>query len=100
MANSQSGYHCFQNNKMIKLISENPKKPIKLFVDSGTYEHEVGSSFLPADERDFIGANRRLKKVLEAKGYNFVYSEYHEGHTWGNWRRHLIDSLIYFFGKE
>ena len=99
MAYSQSGYHCFQKDKMIKLIMENRKKLIHLFLDSGTYEHEVGSTFLPEDERDFISANRRLRIALMEKGYNFEYREYNEGHTWGNWRRHLIDALIYFLGK-
>ncbi len=98
MAYSQSGYHCFQKDRMINLFLHKPVKPIKLYIDSGTYEHEVGSTFLPEDERDFISANRRLRKILLEKKYDFTYNEYHEGHTWGNWRRNLIDALIYFFG--
>jgi enterochelin esterase-like enzyme len=41
-----------------------------------------------------------MQEVLKKKNYDFVYREYPEGHTWGNWRRHLIDALIHFFGKE
>jgi enterochelin esterase-like enzyme len=37
--------------------------------------------------------------VLDKKGYDVVQREYHEGHTWGNWRRHLIDALEDYFGK-
>ena len=96
---SQSGYQSFQGDKLINAYKASEKKAIKLYVDSGTYEQKVGASFLPKDEIDFISANRRFKKVLEEKGYNFVYHEYPEGHTWGNWRRHMIDALIYFFGK-
>jgi enterochelin esterase-like enzyme len=39
-----------------------------------------------------------MKDALAEKGYDFVYKEYPEGHTWGNWRRHLIDALIHFYG--
>ena len=96
---SQSGYHSFNKDSLIKLINDSDLKPINIYMDVGTYEHSVGANFLPESERDFLAGNRRMKKVLEEKGYNFKYAEYHEGHTWGNWRRHLIDALIYFFGK-
>ncbi len=97
---SQSGYHCFQKDRMIRLFKEGLRRQVKLFIDCGTYEHEVGSTFLPEGERDFINANRRLREALSEKKYDFVYREYHEGHTWGNWRRHLIDALVYFWGKK
>lgn len=97
---SQSGYQSFQNDRLIKLYAAENKKPLKLYVDTGLYERSVGLSFLPKEETDFLLANRRLKKVLEDKGYNFVYREYPEGHTWGNWKRHMIDALIYFFPIE
>ncbi|MCX6151396.1 MAG: alpha/beta hydrolase-fold protein [Ignavibacteriales bacterium] len=97
-AYSQSGYFSFKDDSIIKLIRDSAIKPINLFVDIGTYEKKVGADFLPVAELDFLNANRRMKKVLTEKGYNFIYKEYFEGHTWGNWRRHLIDGLIYFFG--
>lgn len=97
---SQSGYQSFNNDKLITLYKTEPKKEIKLYVDIGIYEEVVGGSFLPKEELNFLEANRRLKKVLNEKGYNFVYKEYSEGHTWGNWKRHLIDALIYFFPKD
>ncbi|MEO8399570.1 MAG: alpha/beta hydrolase-fold protein [Ignavibacteriaceae bacterium] len=100
MAYSQSGYHSFQKDKMIYLLEINEQKPVKLYVDIGTYERKVGSSFISLDETDFLAANRRLRKALLQKNYNFIYKEYFEGHTWGNWRRHLIDALIYFFKKK
>jgi len=100
MAYSQSGYHSFNDDKLIKLIGSSEKREIRLFVDVGTYEKKVGATFLPDKETNFSEGNRRLKKVLEEKGYDFMYKEYYEGHTWGNWRRHLIDALIYFFGEN
>lgn len=99
-AYSQSGYFSFNSDKLINLIASSEKKQIRLFADVGTYERSVGASFLPVEERDFLEANRRLKKTLEEKQYDFVYKEYYEGHTWGNWRKHLIDALNYFFGVK
>jgi enterochelin esterase-like enzyme len=97
---SQSGYHSFNKDSLIKLINNSDLKPINIYLDVGTYEHSVGANFLPEGERDFLAGNRRMKKVLEKKRYDFKYAEYHEGHTWGNWRRHLIDALMYLFGKK
>jgi len=98
-AYSQSGYVSFQNDKLIRLIESSSMRPVRFYVDIGIYERNVGSLFLPADETDFLEGNRRLRKVLEEKGYDFRYKEYSEGHTWGNWRRHLIDVLEDHFGK-
>jgi enterochelin esterase-like enzyme len=97
---SQSGYHSFQNDQIIKRYRQSERKSIRLYVDVGTYERAVGASFLPSQENDFLLANRRFKTVLQEKEYDFVYREYFEGHTWGNWRRHLIDGLIHFFGTD
>jgi len=99
-AYSQSGYFSFSNNKLIKLFSNNLPKSIKLYFDIGTFEEKVGANFLPSSELDFTDANRRMRDVLLKKDCDFIYREYHEGHTWGNWRRHLIEALIYFFGKQ
>lgn len=96
---SQSGYHSFKKNRMIELVKENAAKDIKVYLDVGTYEKIVGADLLPEEERNFTQCNRDMKEVLSPKGYDFVYKEYPEGHTWGNWRRHLIDALIHFYGK-
>ena len=99
-AYSQSGYFSFNNNRLLKLFDEQPAKHLKLYFDIGTYEEKVGADFLPSGELDFTHANRRMRDILLFKDYDFVYKEYHEGHTWGNWRRHLIDGLEYFFGNK
>jgi enterochelin esterase-like enzyme len=99
-AYSQSGYFSFNKDRMIKLLDSVSVKPIELFIDIGTYEESVGASFLPQDETNFLEGNRRFKEALIKNEYNFVYKEYYEGHTWGNWRRHLIDALIHFFNKN
>lgn len=95
---SQSGYASFQNDALISAYQNAPPRPIRLYVDVGHFERSVGAAFLPEAEQDFLLANRRFEAVLRARNYDFVYREYPEGHTWGNWRRHLIDALIHFFG--
>ncbi|MBC8401877.1 MAG: hypothetical protein H8E14_10355 [Candidatus Marinimicrobia bacterium] len=94
----QSGYYSFQEDTLIKQIAQADTQPVRYYIDVGEYEHQVGADLLPAGETDFLAANRRLKIILKDKGYDFIYREYPEGHTWGNWRRHLIDVLIHFFG--
>ena len=95
---SQSGYQSFQNDRIIKVYQSAPNKDIRLFVDVGTYETVVGAGMLPDAETDFLAANRRFEGELKEKKYDYIYHEYPEGHTWGNWRAHLADALKYFFG--
>ena len=74
------------------------KLNLKLALDCGTYETRVGGGYLAASEGDFTAANRRMQATLQDKGYEIHYQEYPEGHTWGNWRQHLVDVLPWFFG--
>lgn len=97
---SQSGYHSFRKNSLTRKVLETDKKELNIYLDSGTYERNVGASFLPDGERDFLLGNRKMNQALNKKGYNHIYKEYPEGHTWGNWRRHLIDALKHFYGTS
>ncbi len=99
-AYSQSGYLSFSNYKIIDVIKNHTGNRLKLYFDIGTYEEKVGADFIPANEWDFTGANRRINDLLSSERHEFIYKEYHDGHTWGNWRRHLIDAMIYFFGTK
>lgn len=94
---SQSGYHSFQDDRMVRIVGAADPPPVRLYVDVGTYETSVGAGMLPAAETDFLAANRRLRDALVARGVDAVYAEYPEGHTWGNWRGHLPDALRHFF---
>jgi enterochelin esterase-like enzyme len=100
MCYSQSGYFSFQKDQLIEVVDNSKVKPIKLYLDVGHYERQVGALFLPMEETDFLLANRRMQNVLGSKGYDYIYREYLEGHNWGNWRRHLIDALEHFFENK
>jgi len=68
-------------------VMNGPKKEIKWYIDWGTYETTI-----------MVDA-RMFKEGLTAKGYDFTWSEWHEGHSWGSWRAHLDIALEYFFPK-
>lgn len=63
-----------------------PKKKLKIYLDIGTYDIPL-----------LVPMVRNFKKIIEAKAYSYYYQEFHEGHSWGNWRAHIDDALIFFF---
>jgi enterochelin esterase-like enzyme len=95
----QSSYFSFGDDAARRVVEGSPRQAIRLFVDVGTYEWIVGPQFIPPPEQDFLQGNRRMRSALESAGYDLVYREYPEGHTWGNWRTHLIEALKHFFGR-
>ena len=63
------------------------KLPIEIFLSTGTVNDK---------ERD----TRRLKSILDQKGYEFKYMEVAEGHNWRNWKPLLDDILVHFYGID
>jgi enterochelin esterase-like enzyme len=70
-------YNDFENSE---------KLPVDIFLSTGTVNDKAATT-------------RRLKKVLDGKGYSFKYMEVAEGHNWRNWKPMLDDILIYFYKK-
>jgi len=60
--------------------------PLKIFMSTGAVN-------------DTEEGTRRLKAILDAKGYHFKYLEVDEGHNWKNWKPLLDDILLYFFAS-
>lgn len=65
-----------------------PPGSLKFYLDVGTYDIQV-----------LIPLVRNFRVLLEQKGYAHRYAEFHEGHSWGNWRAHIDDALKFFFPK-
>jgi enterochelin esterase family protein len=98
LAYSQSGYLSFRGDALIKECHSAAELPGRFFADCGTYERRVARGIVPDDEGDFLEANRRFRDMMRGRKADLIYREYPEGHTWGNWRAHLIDALQHFFG--
>ena len=71
-------------------LQNGPKIPVKFYLDVGTYDISTESFRL-------LRLNREFRDVLVSKGYSVTYAEYHEGHSWGNWRAHTGDILKTFY---
>ena len=84
---AQSPSYWWKDEAMIDMMATGRHVPIKLYIETGTI-------------RDAQVHARKMKKVLEEKGYEFSYAEYPEGHNWGHWRAHIEDILVYFFGTQ
>ncbi len=63
-----------------------PKLNLKIYLDLGTYDIPV-----------LLPRVRNLVPVIESKSYEVQYIEFHDGHSWGNWRGHIDNALEMFF---
>ena len=61
--------------------------PIRFFLEAGM------------SERALLEQNRRMRGVLEGKGYALTYREYQGGHDYACWRGGLADGLIATLGS-
>jgi enterochelin esterase-like enzyme len=66
--------------------------PIRFYLEAGLFENDYPDTLL--------AQNRRLRDVLEAKGYSVVYSEFVGGHEFLSWRGSVADGLIALAGRE
>lgn len=79
-----------QSSNVISSISNrlqsDPQLALQFYLDLGTYDISA-----------LIPLVRNLVQILEQRDYNYRYAEYHEGHSWGNWRAHIDNALEMFF---
>jgi enterochelin esterase family protein len=73
------------------------------FVDDSLYEGYRASPRLPL--KVFLSTGypwdfdaRTMRQILEEKGYDPLYLEVPEGHSWGQWRSQIDDLLFYLLG--
>lgn len=63
-----------------------PLLDLDIYLDIGTYDISI-----------LIPMVHDFRDILETKGYNYLFYEWHEGHSWGNWRAHIDNALQFFF---
>ena len=68
-----------------------PRTPLRFYLEVGLLEAGVVNP---------VAEHRRLRDVLEAKGYQVTYSEYSGGHDYLNWRGSLASGLIALLGSR
>jgi enterochelin esterase-like enzyme len=73
---------------LIKRIAEAPRKPIRFYLDAGTWEGNM-----------MLFSNRLLRSVLAGKGYHVVYNEGVGTHSAYYWMLRLPDGLRAALGK-
>jgi enterochelin esterase family protein len=77
---------------LIRQFVTTRKLPIKFYLEAGWFENDCPDTLLTQ--------NRRMRDVLEAKGYSVVYSEFAGGHEFLSWRGSVADGLIALAGRE
>lgn len=72
------------NYEAYNLFTQNAAKNIKIFSIWGTYE-------------SIYTRMRTFRDILTQKGYEFHWSEFPEGHSWGLWKANIDTILIRMF---
>jgi enterochelin esterase family protein len=84
---SQSGAFGVNEMALIQRVLTEPRKDIAVYLDCGTFG-------------DLLDENRAMVDALKKKEYDFLYAEFNEGHSWGNWRAHTDDMLVFLLGTD
>lgn len=72
---------------MLTLYQESERLPLKIFMSTGVIFDTQTSA-------------RKMKTIMNQKGYPLYYIEVNEGHSWGNWRALIDEPLKYFFNEN
>lgn len=72
-------------------LANSPRARLRLYLEIGLLETSGNPSMLVA--------NRHVRDVLQAKGYQFRYVEFNGRHEFANWQETLGDGLIYLLGR-
>lgn len=73
-----------------------PRLPLRFALDIGLLETWPP----PAGGPSLLAANRRLRDVLRAKGYDVTYTESSGGHGHANWQVTLPEELVALLGRR
>lgn len=77
-----------QVGDIIAKIENRDKSFGKIYLDAGSYEPVI---YIPT---------LHLKHVLERRGWNLKWRQWHEGHSWGSWKAHLDESVTFFWPQS
>lgn len=81
-----------QYGTVMQRVAVTAKLPFRFYLDIGKYEN----NFRPSP----LIANRHLRDVLIAKGYEVKYQEFTGHHSAVNWRGTFSDALLFLLGNQ
>ena len=86
---SQSGAFSFGDFDMVvyDLIKHGDIRPIRIWLDAGVY-----------DLTGLLKTNQRMYDLLNKKGYQVIYREYHAGHNYPAWRDEIWRGFEALYG--
>jgi len=71
--------------EIFQLIEHAPLVPMRFYMSVGLIY-------------DLHANARRMRDLLELRGYELFYREFNQSHSWGNWRGQMEELLRYFWG--
>lgn len=74
-------------NNIKSRVQQGVNPPVKYYLDIGTYDIPI-----------LIQRVSAFRQLLENQNEVFMFQQFHEGHSWGNWKAHIDDALIWLFG--
>jgi enterochelin esterase family protein len=80
-----------QTGWLTRQFATTERRPVRFYLEAGRFEQGHGGGILLD--------TRRLRDVLEAKGYAVLHREFSGGHDFIVWRGSLADGLIALVGK-
>lgn len=96
----QSGYLTAENRLLEKNLAQSRHSNTHFYFQIGIYERNVSHLIIPPDETDFYEETRAFVARMKKSRFSVKLEEFSAGHSWGNWKNHLSNGLVYFFGKE
>jgi len=73
---------------LVRRFESEPKKPLRFHLEVGQFEKSTPGP-------DMLTANRDMRDVLRAKGYEVEYSEYHGAHDYICWEGTMPEALVF-----
>jgi enterochelin esterase-like enzyme len=90
---------------LARQFAASPPLPLRFSLDVGTTE-TIGTPDNSVDDDEINTgpslrvANRHLRSILQAKGYNITYTEHVGGHDWLCWQHSVPDQLLTLLAKS
>jgi enterochelin esterase-like enzyme len=72
-----------------------PRAPLSFYLEAGLLESAPGEE----DGMSLLGTNRRMRDVLQAKGYPVYYAEFNGPHVFACWQGSVADGLMALLGS-